>query len=130
MHLPGVHARLDDLQRHPAADRVVLLGHVDDAHAPFADLLQQLVRADDRAEGLDIRWGPDRVQPSAANPLPKSPRPLRALQHASTRARIAVARQTLVRYSSRACDDSLATAYRKWPLTSVAETRHQSIASR
>ena len=26
-----------------------LLGHVDDPHAPFADLLQQLVRADDRA---------------------------------------------------------------------------------
>ena len=27
----------------------LLLGHVDDAHAPFADLLEQLVRADDRA---------------------------------------------------------------------------------
>ena len=47
--LLGVHARLDDLQRHPAADRVRLLGHEDDAHAAFADLLQQLVGADDRA---------------------------------------------------------------------------------
>ena len=44
----GVHARLDDLQRHLAADGLDLLGHVDDAHAAFADLLQQLVGADDR----------------------------------------------------------------------------------
>ena len=29
-----------------------LLGHPDDAHAAFADLLQQLVRADDRARAL------------------------------------------------------------------------------
>ena len=48
-HLPAVHARLDDLQRDAAADRLLLLGHIDDAHAPFADLLQQLVRADLRA---------------------------------------------------------------------------------
>ena len=44
-----VHARLDDLEGHAAADRLRLLGHVDDAHAPFADLLEQLVRADHRA---------------------------------------------------------------------------------
>ena len=30
-------------------DRLRLLGHVDHAHAPFADLLEQLVRADLRA---------------------------------------------------------------------------------
>ena len=30
-----------------------LLGHIDDADAPFADLLQQLVWADDRAGLLD-----------------------------------------------------------------------------
>ena len=47
--LRGVHAGLDDLQRHLAADRLGLLGHVDDAHAAFADLLQQLVGADDGA---------------------------------------------------------------------------------
>ena len=41
-----VHARLDDLQGDRAADRLRLLGHEDDAHAPFADLLQELVRAD------------------------------------------------------------------------------------
>ena len=50
-----VHARLDDLQRHLAADGLRLLGHVDDAHAPFADLLQQLVGADDRAGALGDR---------------------------------------------------------------------------
>ena len=31
-----------------AADRLLLLGHVDHAHSAFADLLQQLVRPDDR----------------------------------------------------------------------------------
>ena len=44
--LPAVHAGLDDLERDAAADRLVLLGHVDDAHAPFADLLEELVRPD------------------------------------------------------------------------------------
>ena len=34
-----------------------LLGDVDDAHAPLADLLQQLVGADDRAGLLDARAG-------------------------------------------------------------------------
>ena len=41
-----VHARLDDLQSDLAADRLCLLGHVDDAQAAFADLLEELVRAD------------------------------------------------------------------------------------
>ena len=44
--LAGVHARLDDLERDLAADGLLLLGHVDDAHAAFADLLEQLVGAD------------------------------------------------------------------------------------
>ena len=30
----------------------LLLGHVDDPHAPFADLLQELVAADDACRGL------------------------------------------------------------------------------
>ena len=51
-HLPRVHARLDDLERDRPLDRLGLLGHEDDAHAAFADLLQQLVRADDRAGAL------------------------------------------------------------------------------
>ena len=49
-----VHARLDDLERDLAPDRAGLLGHVDDAHAAFADLLQQLVRADHHVEALDM----------------------------------------------------------------------------
>ena len=48
-HLPRVHPRLDDLQRDGPLDRLGLLGHEHDAHAAFADLLQQLVGADDRA---------------------------------------------------------------------------------
>ena len=45
-HLAGIHARLDDLQGHLAPDRLLLEGHVDDAHAAFADFLVELVRAD------------------------------------------------------------------------------------
>jgi phage tail sheath gpL-like len=37
---------LDDLEGDAAADRLLLLGHVDDAAAALADLLQQLVAAD------------------------------------------------------------------------------------
>ena len=47
--LAAVHAGLDELQRDCPPHRLGLLGHVDRAHAPFADRLQQLVRADDRA---------------------------------------------------------------------------------
>ena len=59
-YLPGVHPRLDDLQGHFAADRFPLLGHVDHAHAPLGDLLQELVAADDGAgsfgDGRQCRW--------------------------------------------------------------------------
>ena len=47
--LAAVHAWLDDLERDLALHRLRLLGHEDRAHAPFADLLEELVRADDRA---------------------------------------------------------------------------------
>ena len=47
--LPGVHAQLDDLEGDTAADRFLLLGHVNHAHAAFADFLEQLVAADHRA---------------------------------------------------------------------------------
>ncbi len=43
--LLGVHAQLDDLERHAAAHRFLLLGHVNHAAAAFADLLQQFVAA-------------------------------------------------------------------------------------
>jgi hypothetical protein len=51
-HLPRVHARLEDFQRHLASNRLRLLGHEHHAEAPLADLLEQLVRADDRAGTL------------------------------------------------------------------------------
>ena len=44
--LLGVHAQLDDLERHAPTDRFLLLGHVDHATAAFADLLEQFVTAD------------------------------------------------------------------------------------
>ena len=42
----GVHAQLDDLERDPAADRFLLLGHINHAAAAFANLLEQFVTAD------------------------------------------------------------------------------------
>src|SRR5258706_576650 len=44
---PGVHPRLDELQRDLAPYRLRLLGRPDGSHAPFADLFQQLVTAGD-----------------------------------------------------------------------------------
>jgi hypothetical protein len=55
--LVGVHARLDDLQRHAASDRVFLLGHEHGAHPTLADLLEQLVGTDTRAGSFtDRAW--------------------------------------------------------------------------
>jgi len=51
-HLPTVHPRLDNLQRHLAPHRPNLLGHVHHAHPTPADLLQQLVRPDTGANSL------------------------------------------------------------------------------
>ncbi len=48
----GIHARFDDLEGDRSADGLLLLGHVDDAHAPFADLLEQLVWADPFARAI------------------------------------------------------------------------------
>jgi hypothetical protein len=47
-----VHAGLDDLQRHAAPDRLLLLGHEHQTHPSLADLLEQLVGADPRARAL------------------------------------------------------------------------------
>ena len=44
-NLLGVHAQLDDLQRHAAPDRLLLFGYIDDAAAAFANHLTQLVMA-------------------------------------------------------------------------------------
>lgn len=42
-HLPRVHPRFDELDRHPPPHRLALLGKPDLAHAPFGDALEQLV---------------------------------------------------------------------------------------
>ena len=60
-----VHAELDDFQRHAPSHGLLLLGHPHHAEAAFADLLEELVRADavagflgfePREFGLDLRW--------------------------------------------------------------------------
>ena len=48
----GVHAQLDDFERHAAAHRLGLLGHIDHPAAAFADFLQHFVTANDLAHGF------------------------------------------------------------------------------
>ena len=45
-HLFGVHAQLDDFQRHAAPDGFLLFGHVNDTATAFTDLLEEFVAAD------------------------------------------------------------------------------------
>ena len=52
-HLLRVHPRLDDLERDEPLDRLGLLGQLDHAHAPLADLLDELVLAGDDVPGVD-----------------------------------------------------------------------------
>ncbi len=42
-HRAGIHPELDDLEGHAATHRRLLLGHVNDAAATFANLLQQAI---------------------------------------------------------------------------------------
>src|SRR5207302_8690337 len=69
--LAAVHAGLDDLERDLALHRLSLFGHEDGAHAALADLLQQLVRADDRAQTFAI--GLINGRASLWNPLQEMP---------------------------------------------------------
>ena len=48
----GVHAQLDDLERDPPANRLLLFGHINHAAAAFADFLQQFVAADAGSEAF------------------------------------------------------------------------------
>src|SRR4051812_15502887 len=54
--LPAIHTGLDHLEGALALDRLSLLGHEDRAHAALADLLEELVRADDCAGTLAGQW--------------------------------------------------------------------------
>ncbi len=64
----GVHPELDDLERDASANRFLLLGHVNDATAAFADLLQKFVAANTVARllGRDQRKT-DRPAQSSGN---------------------------------------------------------------
>ena len=66
----GIHAQLDDFQRHPAADRLLLLSHIDYATAAFANLLEQFVAANPVPRlfgGLDDRSFPSGVNGQAVH---------------------------------------------------------------
>ena len=45
-HLLRIQARLDDFKGDGAPYRLILLRHEDDAHAAFADLLEEFIGAD------------------------------------------------------------------------------------
>ena len=121
-HLLRVHARLDDLQRHQALDRLGLLGHPDRAHAAFADLLQQLVRADDGAgpladglvDGRPGRAGGGRRRTRLAAC------PARSSDSTSART-CGSSPQASVRYAARSAGDANSRALPKMLLTSVME---------
>jgi len=72
--LGAVHPGLDDLERDLAPDGVLLLGHVDNAHAPFADRLQQPVGADPRARPFRDRGVRDRDRVRPHRPIHEVPR--------------------------------------------------------
>jgi hypothetical protein len=54
-HLTRVHAGFEDLEGNLTADRLLLLGDEDQAHAAFADLFHQTVRADNTSGTLADR---------------------------------------------------------------------------
>ena len=71
-HLLAVHAQLDDLQGHPPANRLLLLGQVDSPHAAFAEDLQDLERSNllGRLPGFPARLPTGRfVRVCAKGPL-------------------------------------------------------------
>jgi hypothetical protein len=72
LDLFGVHPGLDDFRGNAAADRVFLFGHVDGAHAPLADLLEQLVQTDDSARRFRVGWFIDRRALSGKTTLKKT----------------------------------------------------------
>ncbi len=55
--LARVHAGLEDLQRHAPADRMLALGEEDRTEAALADLLQELVGADQAPGALERTFG-------------------------------------------------------------------------
>ncbi len=58
-HAAGIHTRLDELERHPALDRIQLVGDPDLAHAPLTNLFEQLVTSGD--DGSSAFGGPAKI---------------------------------------------------------------------
>jgi len=82
-----VHTGPDDLERDGPADGLLLLGHVDDAHAPLADPLEQLVGPDAAPRPLDGlealgRLAPPGLGQEAARALVRGEEALHASQEA------------------------------------------------
>ena len=71
--LPGVHAGLDDLQRHPAADRFLLLGHVDRRRSRLRRSPVATCRARAEVPGRSATGGPSTVR-SRGSSLAKNSR--------------------------------------------------------
>ena len=115
-----VHARLDDLERDLRLDRLGLLGHVDDAHAPFADLLAAACTGRCKCQGIRQsvwQWSsrrqtgmlrgsfsplhkPEAVPRAGAWPLDDRRRPLEGRRAASSGAAMCRARLK-ISFSSR-----------------------------
>ncbi len=75
-NLPGVHTWLDDFQGNGALNRLSLRGHEHNAHAALADLLQQLVRPNnrprllaDRRRDRDFQFRRRRIENERRRPL-------------------------------------------------------------
>jgi hypothetical protein len=68
-----VHARLDEPERNHALDRLGLLGHPHGAHTAFADMLDQLVRADDGSWDFGSRQCDGRHRTACFRPILQKP---------------------------------------------------------
>ena len=79
-HLSGVHARLDDFQGDDPAHGLHLLGHVNNAEAPLADLLQELVGTDKPARFFKHRR-PDDLRGQVVSTLNAPHRAVGVEQH-------------------------------------------------
>ncbi len=85
-HGPRVHPRPDQLEGHLPPDRPDLLGEVDGAHAPLAELLAELVPVGDRASRAARRGRTGRqAAPAAGRGRPGGDRRPRGQQSVSSR---------------------------------------------
>ena len=116
-------------------DRLGLLGHVDGAHAPLADRLQQLVGADDRARARSAGGrGTGRRSPraSAVGRLEEARRPARGPRAARStrRAEPASPPQAASRKAARSSAESISRASMEDRSLGVRRCGHRSAPGR